>query len=44
LDEGRTLLVYTVDETAAFAARQLVEEETRSLSTFALPPQPAPTR
>jgi hypothetical protein len=44
LDEGRPLLVYTVDETAAFAARQLVEEETRSLSTFALPPQPAPRR
>jgi hypothetical protein len=41
--DGRgTLLVITVDETAAFAARQLLEEETRSHSTIALPPQPAP--
>jgi hypothetical protein len=42
LDEGRTLLLTTVDEAAAFAARQVLEEETRSQSTIALPPQPAP--
>jgi hypothetical protein len=42
LGEGRSLLILTVDETAAFAARQLLEEETRSLWTQALPPQPAP--
>jgi hypothetical protein len=42
MDAGRMLLLITVDENAAFAARQLLEEETRSHSTIALPPQPAP--
>jgi hypothetical protein len=41
LAEGRSLLILTVDEVVAFAARQVLEEETRSLWTQALPPQPA---
>jgi hypothetical protein len=39
LDEGGALLVLEVDETAAFRVRELLEEDTRSDWTIALPPQ-----
>ena len=38
---GRSLLVATVDETAAFRLREMLDEETRSLTTFAAPPEVA---
>jgi hypothetical protein len=41
LEAGRALLVVTVDETEAFKARELLDEETHSLETLVLPPQPA---
>ncbi len=40
LGEGHALLVLTVDEVKAFRAREALDEETRSLATFILPPQP----
>ena len=33
------ILVVTVDETRAFAAREVLDEETRSLATLVLPPE-----
>lgn len=39
LDAGEALLILRVDETAAFRVRELLEEETRSEWTIALPPQ-----
>jgi hypothetical protein len=41
LRAGQALLIVTVDETDAFRARELLEEESRSLRTLALPPVPA---
>ncbi len=41
LDEGHALLIVTVDETEAFKARELLDEDTRSLQTLVLPPEPA---
>ncbi|HLZ71691.1 MAG TPA: hypothetical protein VKV26_17450 [Dehalococcoidia bacterium] len=41
LAAGRSLLIVTVDETQAFQARELLDEETRSLETIVLPPEPA---
>lgn len=40
LEAGRSLLVVTVDETEAFRARELLDEETSSLETIVLPPEP----
>jgi hypothetical protein len=40
LHAGKTLLVVLVDELDAFTARELLEEETPSLRTLALPPEP----
>ena len=40
LHAGRTLLIVMVDELDAFTARELLEEETPSLRTLALPPEP----
>ena len=42
LDEGHAVLVATVDETEAFKARQLLDEDTRSLKTLVLPPRATP--
>jgi hypothetical protein len=39
LDEGGALLLLEVDETAAFRVRELLEEDTRSEWTIAVPPQ-----
>lgn len=39
LDKGGALLILRVDETAAFRVRELLEEETRSEWTIAVPPQ-----
>ncbi|MHB8577538.1 MAG: BON domain-containing protein [Dehalococcoidia bacterium] len=39
LDDGRTLLIVTVDETEVFSARELLDEETPSLETTVLPPE-----
>jgi len=39
LDKGGALLIVRVDETAAFRMRELLEEETRSDWTIAVPPQ-----
>jgi hypothetical protein len=39
LDSGQTLLILRVDETAAFRVRELLEEDTRSEWTMAVPPQ-----
>jgi hypothetical protein len=39
LDEGGALLIVRVDETAAFRVRELLEEDTRSEWTIAMPPQ-----
>lgn len=41
LDAGRSLLIVTVDETEVFKARELLDEETRSLETIVMPPEPA---
>lgn len=41
LDDGHALLVLTVDETEAFKARELLDEDTRSLQTLLLPPEAA---
>jgi hypothetical protein len=39
LDEGGALLILQIDETAAFRVRELLEEDTRSDWTIAMPPQ-----
>jgi hypothetical protein len=39
LDSGKALLILRVDETATFRVRELLEEETRSEWTVAVPPQ-----
>ena len=39
LDSGEALLILRVDETAAFRVRELLEEDTRSEWTIAVPPQ-----
>ncbi|MHB8688928.1 MAG: hypothetical protein ACYDB4_17305 [Candidatus Dormibacteraceae bacterium] len=39
LDKGRALLIIRVDETAAFRVRELLDEDTRSDWTIAMPPQ-----
>jgi hypothetical protein len=41
LDNGRSLLIVSVDEVDAFRVRELLDEETRSLETLVLPPQTA---
>lgn len=41
LKEGCSLLILIVDETDAFKASMLLGEETRSLRTLVLPPEPA---
>lgn len=41
LDKGRAVLVLRVDETEAYRVRGLLEEDTRSLWTVAVPPQVA---
>ena len=41
LEGQRALLIVTVDETEAFKTRELLEEETKSLRTLVLPPEPA---
>lgn len=41
LRDGRALLIATVDETEAFKARELLDEETQSPQTLVLPPEPA---
>jgi hypothetical protein len=41
LRQGQALLVVTVDEVNAFKTREALDEETRSLTTYVLPPQPA---
>jgi hypothetical protein len=40
-DAGEAVLVVKVDETSAYKARELLDEETRSLWTIATPPIPA---
>jgi Mn2+/Fe2+ NRAMP family transporter len=40
LDKGGAILVMSVDETAAFRAREILEEDSPSTWTMALPPQP----
>jgi hypothetical protein len=40
-DNGRGLLILSIDETAAFTARELLADETRSLQTLILPPEAA---
>jgi hypothetical protein len=39
LESGRALLILRLDETAAFRVRELLEEDTRSEWTIAVPPQ-----
>jgi hypothetical protein len=41
LDAGRSVLILRADETEAFELRELLDEETRSLWTVAMPPEPA---
>jgi hypothetical protein len=41
IDRGEAVLVIRVDETAAFTVRGLLEEETRSHWTLAMPPEVA---
>lgn len=41
LAESHAVLILTVDETQAFQAREILDEETRSLQTAVLPPIPA---
>jgi hypothetical protein len=41
LAEGNALVVFTVDETEAFRARELLEEETASMEMYVLPPERA---
>lgn len=43
IDEGHALLVLCVDETEAFKARELLDEDTRAIDTLVLPPEPAGT-
>lgn len=38
LEDGQAVVVATADETAAFALRQLLDEETRSLHVLVMPP------
>jgi hypothetical protein len=38
LDEGKAVLLLQVDETQAFRVRELLEEDTRSEWTIAIPP------
>jgi hypothetical protein len=40
LAANRAILVVTVDETRAFETREILDEETRSLETVVLPPEP----
>jgi hypothetical protein len=44
LDAGNGVLIIRVDEAEAFEARDLLDEDTRSLWTMATPPVPASTR
>lgn len=39
IDEGLAVLVLRVDETGAFRVRELIDEDTRSLWTIAMPPE-----
>jgi hypothetical protein len=39
LKERKSILLLTVDETEAFRARQLLEEETKGLDTIVMPPE-----
>lgn len=41
IDRGEAVLIVRVDETAAFTVRGMLEEETRSLWTIAMPPEVA---
>jgi hypothetical protein len=41
LAEGDGILIMRVDETDAFEARELLDEDIRSLWTMAMPPRPA---
>jgi hypothetical protein len=43
LEKEQAVLVVTVDETSAFHAREILDEDTRSLQTVVLPPEPART-
>jgi hypothetical protein len=42
IDDGHALLIVSVDETEAFKAREVLDEDTRTLETLVLPPEPAP--
>jgi hypothetical protein len=44
VDTGLAVLILRVDETAAFRVREILDEETRSKWTVAMPPVPASTR
>ena len=44
LSASRSVVIVTVDETLAFRAREILEEETRSQQTWVLPPVPASGR
>ena len=44
LEAGQAVLMLRVDETDAFELRELLDEETRSLWTIAMPPEPATRR
>jgi hypothetical protein len=41
LDAGNVILILRVDETEAFEVRELLDEETGSLWTITMPPEPA---
>jgi hypothetical protein len=41
LEAGRSVLILRADETEAFELRELLDEETRSLWTVAMPPEPS---
>lgn len=41
LEAGRSLIIMVVDEVEAFKAREVLDEETRSLETIVLPPEAA---
>jgi hypothetical protein len=40
IKQGHAILVVAVDETKAFQVREILDEETRSLQTLVLPPEP----
>lgn len=44
LQHGQSALIVSVDEIDAFRVRELLDEETRSIETLVLPPQPARPR